>query len=85
MLAMGLVGFVMERLGFPLAPVLLGLILGGELEHKFLQCVTKDASVSAFLSGGISWTLAAVSLMLWVSPAIRLLVRQSGGSGRQAV
>jgi TctA family transporter len=85
MLAMGLVGFVMERLGFPLAPVVLGLILGGELEHKFLQCVTKDASVSAFLSGGISWTLAAVSLMLWVSPAIRLLVRQSGGSGRQAV
>jgi TctA family transporter len=68
MLGMGLLGFVLERFGVPLGPVVLGIILGGELEHKFIQCVSKSSSVSAFFSSSISLTLAACSLALWFAP-----------------
>ena len=34
MLAMGLLGFLLERHHVPLGPIVLGLIMGGELEHR---------------------------------------------------
>ncbi len=76
MLAMGLLGFVLERFGVPLGPVVLGIILGGELEHKFIQCISKSSSVSAFFASPISLSLALASLILWMAPFfIRLLTR----------
>ncbi len=70
MMAMGVFGFVLERLGVPLAPIVLGLILGGEVEHKFLQCITKDASAGAFLNGPITISLALICIGLWIAPVI---------------
>jgi TctA family transporter len=37
MLASGIVGFLMERNGFPIAPVILGLVLGPVLERNFIM------------------------------------------------
>ncbi len=70
MLGMGLLGFVLESWGVPLAPIVLGLILGGPLEHKFIQCITKDPSPGAFLQSGISIVLAAGCLLMWLGPAL---------------
>jgi putative tricarboxylic transport membrane protein len=75
MLAMGLLGFVLEMFRVPLGPVVLGIILGGELEHRFIQCITKDASPGAFLGSGISITLAVLSLALWGAPSLLRLLR----------
>ncbi len=66
MLAMGLVGFAFERVGLPLAPVVLGLILGGPLEHRFIQCISVDASPGAFLSRPICLFLAGTCLAIVV-------------------
>src|SRR5690554_4562103 len=42
MLVMGLIGFVLERNKFPLAPVILGMILGPMLEFNFITSVMKS-------------------------------------------
>lgn len=81
MLAMGLLGFVLEIYRVPLGPVVLGIILGGQLEHRFIQCITKDPSPAAFLGSGISITLAVLSLALWAAPS---LLRLLGGGEREA-
>lgn len=75
MLAMGLFGFVLERYGVPLAPIVLGLILGGQLEHRFLQCITTSTDLTAFFAGPISICLAVACLTLWLLPAMRRFKR----------
>jgi TctA family transporter len=78
MAAMGLLGFVLESWQIPLGPVVLGIILGRELEHKFIQCLTKSTDVSAFLESPISKVLAAFCILLWLAPTlVRLVGRQA--------
>ncbi|KAA5544647.1 tripartite tricarboxylate transporter permease [Roseiconus nitratireducens] len=43
MLAMGLIGYGLSRHGFPLGPVVLGLVLGGPLEERLIQSLTAAA------------------------------------------
>lgn len=68
MLAMGLLGFGLERFKVPLGPVVLGLLLGSQLEHRFIQCWSKTPSIPAFFASPISLILAVVTLLLWISP-----------------
>ncbi|MCO6459013.1 MAG: tripartite tricarboxylate transporter permease [Pirellulaceae bacterium] len=70
MIAMGLLGFVLESRAIPLGPVVLGIILGGEVEHKFVQCVTKSTDWTAFLNSPISIGLAVACLAMWLAPLL---------------
>lgn len=83
MLAMGLLGFVLERYSVPLGPVVLGILLGGPLEHRFIQCLMKSSSPLAFLSGPISILLAVACVALWFAPALTALSRRITGSTDQ--
>ena len=50
MLGMGVLGFGLERWSVPLGPVVLGIILGGPLEERFIQTLTgADSVFTAFL------------------------------------
>ncbi len=75
-LAMGLLGTVMNKLGFPLLPLVLGLILGGMAEREFrISLVMGEGSLSIFLTRPIAmvFLLAAAA-----SVAISLYtIRQS--------
>ena len=42
MLAFGVLGFLMEENGFPVAPVILGIVLGPMLEHTSSQSPTTE-------------------------------------------
>ncbi len=75
MTLMGVFGFILELFGVPLAPIVLGLILGGEVEHKFIQCITKDSSLTAFLASPVSIALAAICLALWAAPVAKGLLK----------
>ena len=78
MLVMGLLGFVLERRKIPLAPVVLGLILGPPLEERFIQTITgSDGSLAGFLDPQrpLALGLAAVFALVWVS-AIVMGIRQ---------
>jgi TctA family transporter len=68
MLVMGLIGFVLERRGVPLGPVVLGIILGGPLEERFLQTATgAGGSLLGFVNRPIAALLAASWVGLWIS------------------
>lgn len=68
MLVMGLLGFAFEAYRIPLGPIVLGLIMGGQLEHRFLQCLTRSSAVSAFFASPISIVLGLICVACWLGP-----------------
>jgi len=75
MLALGVVGFFLECWGVPLGPVVLGIILGETLEHRFLQCWGTPDPWWRFFTQPLSALLAAACLAMWFGP---LIVRMAG-------
>ncbi|MEC8554177.1 MAG: tripartite tricarboxylate transporter permease [Planctomycetota bacterium] len=74
MLVMGVLGFGLERLKIPLGPAVLGLIMGGALEHRFIQSITTSGSLLDFVSRPMAAVLATVCVLLWLGP---LLVKRN--------
>ncbi len=72
MLAMGVLGFVLEGFKIPLGPVVLGIILGAELEHRFIQSLRTSEYWWDFFTRPMSALLALAVVLLWTGP---LLVR----------
>ena len=71
MLVMGLVGFALERRDVPVGPVVLGIILGGPLEERFIQALTASrGSLAVFVSRPIAAALAVVALIVWMLPVV---------------
>jgi TctA family transporter len=66
MLFGGLLGWLMEENGFPVAPVILGLVLGEMLEQNFMTSMIKsDGSFLGFFSRPIAATLGVLTLLTW--------------------
>ena len=78
MLVAGVVGFYMERWGFPVAPTILGVVLGTMLEENFFSSLVKaDGNVLAFFERPIAGALGAVTLLIWLWPVMRRVVRRA--------
>jgi putative tricarboxylic transport membrane protein len=74
MLAAGVMGFYMERWGFPVAPTILGVVLGTMLEEHFFSSLVKaDGNFLVFFERPIAGTLGAVTLLIWLWPVVRNL------------
>jgi putative tricarboxylic transport membrane protein len=68
----GVVGFFMERWGFPVAPTILGVVLGTMLEEHFFSSLVKaDGSFIAFFQRPIAGVLGAVTLLIWLWPLLK--------------
>jgi TctA family transporter len=76
MLFFGLLGFLLERYRYPLGPVVLGLLLGADLEASFVQNLTKDRSLLAFFSRPLAAVLGIACLLIWLTPAISAALRK---------
>jgi putative tricarboxylic transport membrane protein len=63
LLAFGLVGYGMVKFGFPLAPFILGVILGDQIEVNLLRAVMTDSNPWLFLTRPISGGLLLASLL----------------------
>ena len=50
LLIFGVVGYVLVKLGFPLAPLILGLILGDQIEINLVRAIMTDANPWLFLT-----------------------------------
>jgi TctA family transporter len=71
MLVMGILGFVLERRQIPLGPVVLGIILGGPLEERFIQTLSGSESVWwAFFGRPMAAGLGAAAILLWLTPIL---------------
>ena len=67
MLVLGVVAFVMEENGFPVAPAILGLVLGNMVERNFMQSMIKsNGDILAFFERPIAATLGIVTLLIWL-------------------
>ncbi|MCM2130223.1 tripartite tricarboxylate transporter permease [Larsenimonas rhizosphaerae] len=72
MLGAGGIGFVLRRAGFPLPPLLIGLILGPPLEQSLRQALlTSAGSADIFLQSPIAMGLLAVTLLCVLGVIIR--------------
>ncbi len=82
MLAMGVLGFLMEENGIPIAPAILGLVLGELLEQSFMTSMIKaDGAFLAFFARPIAAALGIATLAIWAVMLWRNLsrARQSAG------
>ena len=69
MLVFGVVAWLMEENGFPVAPAILGIVLGAMLEENFISSIIKaDGAFPAFFARPIAGTLGVFTLLLWLSP-----------------
>ena len=66
MLVMGIIAWLMEENGFPIAPAILGLVLGEMLEQNFMTSMIKsDGAFVAFFERPIAGTLGVVTILVW--------------------
>jgi TctA family transporter len=73
MLAMGVLGFVLERRRVPLAPIVLAIILGPVVEERFIQIITgSDGLFAGFASPQrpLALALACVFALVWTSAIV---------------
>ncbi len=76
MLGFGIIGFALRRLGYPVAPLVLGLVLGDLMEKSLRRgLVLSDGSLGPFLTRPISVVLWITILLvvLWKIPQFRRL------------
>jgi putative tricarboxylic transport membrane protein len=74
MLAFGLIGFVLRHFGYPMAPLVLGIVLGDLLEKNLRRAlVLSDGDLTPFFTRPISGFLAAVIIgtVTWKLLAMR--------------
>ena len=63
MLVFGVIGFILRKLNFPLAPLTLGLILGGTADINFRQSLTMSGNVLTRVVGDILIVVVLYSLI----------------------
>jgi len=77
MLVAGIAAYVMEDNGFPIAPAILGVVLGGMLEDNFVSSVIKsDGEMAAFFTRPVAGVLAALTLAVWFLPLLMRRLRR---------
>jgi TctA family transporter len=70
----GVAAFFMERWGFPVAPTILGVVLGTMLEEQFFSSLVKaDGNFLAFFERPIAGALGALVLLIWGWGLLRVL------------
>ena len=83
MLAAGLLAYVLEENEFPIAPAILGVVLGGMLEENFITSMIKsNGDFSAFFSRPIAAFLGVSTLLVWFVPVLLTAWRARAASAQ---
>ena len=76
MLVLGVVAFLMQENGFPVAPTILGIVLGPMLEQNFMTSMIKaDGDLTAFFHRPLAASLGVVTLLVWLVPLFGRVLR----------
>ncbi|MFN4965091.1 MAG: tripartite tricarboxylate transporter permease [Burkholderiales bacterium] len=74
----GLLGYGMRRFDFPVAPLVVGLILGPMLEQSMRQALTiSQGQWSTFVTRPLSASLLAIALALMIGPVLWRVFRKT--------
>ena len=65
-LVLGLLAYLMEENGFPIAPAILGIVLGPLVEENFMASMIKaDGNLLGFFERPMAAVLGAVTVLIW--------------------
>ncbi len=77
MLVLGVMAYIMEENDFPVAPAILGLVLGPLLQETFMTSMIKaDGNLLAFFDRPIGAVLGVITILIWLSPLLMGLRRR---------
>jgi putative tricarboxylic transport membrane protein len=80
MLIFGVIGYAFKKLGYPLAPMVLALVLGDRAEENFRNAIKgSQGDLTVFFSNGLVGGLTGLALFLLFWPLIRALWRAMRG------
>jgi len=69
MIVFGIIGYVFKKLSYPLAPMVLALVLGDTAEGAFRQALlTSQGDISVFWANGLVGGITALALIMLFSP-----------------
>jgi TctA family transporter len=76
-LLFGVIGYLFNKLDYPLAPLVLAMVLGHKAEDAFHQSmILADGSLGVFWSNPLVGTIVTVALLLALGPqVIKLIAR----------
>lgn len=78
MLALGMIAYLMEENSFPVAPIILGIVLGPMLEENFLNSMQKtQGDLIGFINRPIAGTLGVLTMLIWLAPIWLPLLRMT--------
>jgi len=71
MLVFGVVGYVFKKLDYPLAPMVLAIVLGDRMEDAFRQSMlSSQGELGIFWHNGLSGTITTLALLMLVWPLL---------------
>ena len=83
MLLFGVVGYVFKKLNYPLAPLVLALVLGDRAEENFRNAIKgSQGDMGIFFANGLVGTLTGIGLLLMALPlGSALITKLKRGNG----
>ena len=89
MVGFGVIGYVFKKLKYPLAPLVLALVLGDQAEGSFRQAMLgSQGDLSIFWSNWLVGSITGLALFMLVWPLVSLLLGRLGfgrGSGGRTI
>ena len=81
-LVFGVAAYFMEENGYPVAPAILGVILGSMLEENFITSMIKsDGRFAGFFERPIAAALGVATIAVWLWPLAKWLLARRRGAG----
>ena len=85
MLLFGVAGYLLNRYDFPVVPMIIGLVLGGELEEQLrLSLTLSGGDPTLFVRQPTAAGLLLLTAAVLVAPAVRAVRRPRGRSPRRS-
>ena len=78
MLVFGVVGYVFQKLGYPLPPLVLAIVLGDKAEESFRQAMLgSQGSLTIFWSNWLVGSIMTLGMILLLWPLITWLLQKA--------
>jgi putative tricarboxylic transport membrane protein len=90
MVAFGVAGYVLQKLNYPLAPLVLAIVLGDKAEEGFRQALLgSQGSLSIFWSNWLVGSIMSLGVLLLLWPLVgwamgKLRTTLGGGAAEQS-
>jgi putative tricarboxylic transport membrane protein len=76
-LLFGVAGYVFKKLDYPIAPMVLAMVLGDKAEDAFRQSmIMSRGSLAIFWSNGLVATITSLAVALAVWPCVAMIIRR---------